>query len=107
MSDELYPLRYEGAEDFPDNIPPRKPERVGRISTKMSKSTNTPEVPKVPKAKYSKTRGEHLKDVVIAVLITGIIAFIGGMVFQGKQQQAIETAVKGASTQTVEAPVKK
>ena len=86
---------------------PINPIRVGRTFKKMSnKSTVAPEV-KAPKAKYAKTRGEHFKDIVIAVLITGIIAFVGGMVFQGKQQQAIETAVKGASTQTVEAPVKK
>lgn len=86
---------------------PINPHRVGRTFKKMSQSKSTPEAPKAPKAKYSKTRGEHFKDIVIAVLITGIIAFVGGMVFQGKQQQAIETAVKGASTQTVEAPVKK
>ena len=85
---------------------PINPYRVGRTFKKMSQKQPTPEV-KAPKAKYSKTRGEHFKDIVIAVLITGIIAFVGGMVFQGKQQQAIETAVKGASTQTVEAPVKK
>lgn len=86
---------------------PINPTRVGRTFTKMSKQTATQPEVKAPKAKYSKTRGEHFKDIVIAVLITGIIAFVGGMVFQGKQQQAIETAVKGASTQTVEAPVKK
>ena len=86
---------------------PINPIRVGRTLTKMSKQTTTQPEVKAPKAKYSKTRGEHFKDIVIAVLITGIIAFVGGMVFQGKQQQAIETAVKGASTQTVEAPVKK
>lgn len=85
---------------------PINPYRVGRTFKKMSQKQSTPEV-KAPKAKYSKTRGEHFKDIVIAVLITGIIAFVGGMVFQGKQQQAIETAVKGASTRTVEAPVKK
>lgn len=87
---------------------PINPHRVGRTFNKMSQTKSTqPEAVKAPKAKYSKTRGEHFKDIVIAVLITGIIAFVGGMVFQGKQQQAIETAVKGASTQTVEAPVKK
>lgn len=88
---DAYALEYE-------DQPFRKPERVGRISTKMSKSNNTPEVPKVPKAKYSKTRGEHIKDVVIAMLVTGIIAFIGGVTHQSNQQQAIETAVKGAQT---------
>lgn len=69
-----------------------------------NKATTRPEV-KAPKAKYSKTRGEHIKDVIIAVLITGIIAFVGGMVFQGEQQAAIETAVKSA--QTVAPEVKK
>lgn len=77
---------------------PINPNRGGRISTKMSKpNNNQPEV-KAPKAKYSKTRGEHIKDVVIAMLVTGIIAFIGGVQFQANQQKAIDTAVKGAQT---------
>lgn len=105
MSEALanYKLEFE---DRPLKITPFA--RMGGKDSKMSKS-NQPatEAPKAPKAKYSKTRGEHIKDVIIAMLVTGIIAFAGGMVFQGKQQQAIETAVKGASTQTVEAPVKK
>lgn len=94
-------------EDIPFIETPINPHRVGRTFKKMSNKSTQPEPVKAPKQKYSKTRGEHFKDIVIAVLITGIIAFVGGMVFQGKQQQAIETAVKGASTQTVEAPVKK
>lgn len=78
---------------------PIKPYRVGRISTKMSQpKTTQPEPVKAPKAKYSKTKGEHFKDIVIAILVTAIIAFVGGMVFQGKQQDAINTAVKGAQT---------
>ena len=77
---------------------PINPYRVGRTFTKMSnKPTAQPEV-KAPKAKYAKTRGEHFKDLVIAVLVAGIIAFIGGMTFQGRQQDAINTAVKGAQT---------
>lgn len=96
-----YPL------EFLDDMPLRKPARVGRTLTKMSKSTNTPEAVKTPKAKYSKTRGEHFKDLVIAVLVAGIIAFVCGMQFQSKQQDAIETAVKGAHTVQAQAPVKK
>lgn len=84
---------------------PINPNRVGRTFNQMSKqSTTQPEVTKALKAKYSKTRGEHIKDIVIAMLVTGIIAFIGGVQFQASQQRAIETAVKGAQT---EAPVKK
>lgn len=89
---------------------PVKPYRVGRTFNKMSnnKSTNTTEAVKAPKAKYSKTRGEHFKDLVIAVLVAGIVAFIGGMQFQGHQQEAINTAVKGAQTVApVDAPSKK
>jgi len=59
----------------------------------MSKESTTP----APvKAKYAKTKGEHRKDLVIAVLVSGIIAFIGGVTFQNSQQDAINTAVKGA-----------
>ena len=77
---------------------PINPYRVGRTFKKMSnKPTAQPEV-KAPKAKYSKTRGEHAKDIIIAMLVTGIITFIGGMTFQANQQRAIETAVKGAHT---------
>ena len=70
-----------------------KTAKSGGKGQKMpNKTTNTPEV-KTGK-KYAKTRGEHFKDIVIAILITGIIAFIGGAVFQSKQQNAITTAVK-------------
>ena len=78
---------------------PAKPIWAGRISTKMSQpKTTQAEAPKASKAKYSKTRGEHAKDIVITALIVGIIAFVGGMTFQGKQQDAINTAVKGVQT---------
>lgn len=85
---------------------PKTPYRVGRISTKMSKEPTTTAAP--VKAKYAKTKGEHTKDLIIAVLVAGIIAFIGGMTFQAKQQEAISTAVKGAQTVApVEATPKK
>lgn len=86
---------------------PINPIRVGRV-TKMTKSQPTPEAPKAAKAKYSKTRGEHIKDVIIAMLVTGIIAFAGGIWFNEGKQQEIETAVKGAQTAApAETPVKK
>lgn len=87
------------------DIPNLRPGRVGRTLNKMSNNKSTAsEAPKAPefakpsKAKYSKTRGEHFKDLVIVMLVTGIIAFVGGVVFQNKQQNAINTAVKGAQT---------
>ena len=53
------------------------------------KSTNT-------KPKYAKTRGEHTKDLIIAILITGVIAFVGGMVFANKQDAEVKNAVSAA-----------
>ena len=88
---------------------PINPYRVGRTFKKMSnnKPTATPEV-KAPKAKYSKTRGEHIKDIIIAMLVTGIIAFSAGIWFNEGKHKEIETAVKGAQTVApVEVPVKK
>lgn len=82
---------------------------VGR-ATKMANNNKTisTEAPKASK-KYSKTRGEHAKDLIIAMLITGIIAFIGGMHFANQQNGRVATAVKNAVTPAVsaQAPAKK
>lgn len=87
---------------------PINPYRVGRTFNKMSKQTATQPEVKAPKAKYSKTRGEHIKDVIIAMLVTGIIAFAAGIWFNEGKQHEIETAIKGAQTVAQpEAPVKK
>lgn len=43
--------------------------------------------------KYQPTRVEVFKTVLIAVLITGMTAFVAGMQFQAKQQDAIQRAV--------------
>lgn len=66
----------------------------------MPKTTQT-EAPKASK-KYAKTRGEHAKDIIIAILVTSIVAFVGGMVFANKQQAKVQQAVKAAQ---VVAPV--
>jgi len=73
---------------------------VGRV--KMTKTTNAPEAK--PVKKYQKSRGEHAKDILIAVLITSVIAFIGGMHFANKHNAEVQNAVKSA---TVNAEVKK
>lgn len=80
-------------------ITTKKPERVGRV--KMTKTISTPEAPKASK-KYQKSRGEHAKDILIAVLITGVVAFVGGTMFANKQNARVEQAVKAAQ---VTAPV--
>lgn len=63
----------------------------------MSKNQPTNE-PKSSK-KYAKTRGEHLKDIVIAVLVSAIIAFVAGMHFANRQHAETANAVS-AATQT-------
>lgn len=86
---DAYALEFE-------DMPLKLSKTAGRISVKkMSKESPTP----APvKAKYAKTKGEHNKDLIIAVLVAGIIAFVGGMTFQARQQDAINTAVKGVQT---------
>lgn len=59
-----------------------------------------------PKKEYAKSRSEHIKDIVIAVFISGVIAFIGGINYQRDQQATVDRAVKSATTQQVEAPKK-
>lgn len=81
-----------------------KPERVGKDS-QMSKAPTTNEAPKVSR-KYAKTRGEHLKDMVIVALVAGLIAFISGMHFSNQQHAATAQAVKAAQV-TATADVKK
>ena len=46
--------------------------------------------------KISKQTIETTKTVVIAVLITGVIAFVGGMRYQASLHAATETKVKQA-----------
>lgn len=44
--------------------------------------------------KEKKFNWETIKTVVIAVLITGIIAFVGGMVYQSKQITQVKAEAK-------------
>lgn len=68
----------------------------------MPNNNKTVEATK-PAKKYNKTRGEHYKDIVIAMLIAGILAFVAGMHFANQHNADISKAA--AAVQTV--PVKK
>lgn len=87
------------------DIPTLIPERVGRV-TKMTKSTQTSEAPKATR-KYAKTRGEHYKDIVIAVLVAGIIAFVAGMHFANQHSAEISKAVSAVQPSASAASAKK
>ena len=84
MADVLdgYSLKYE-------DMPKKKYNLINKGGSKMSK-----EVKQAKVSKYSKTRAEHYKDIVIAVLVTGIIAFLAGATMQSKQQTAVIDAVQ-------------
>lgn len=69
--------------------------RKGGKGNKMP-NTNKIEAAKTAK-KYAKTRGEHIKDVLIAVLVTGIVAFIGGAVFANNHNAEISRAVQSVT----------
>lgn len=85
-------------------IPTINTRKGGKDITKMSKPKND-----TPVKVYQKTRGEHVKDVMIAILVAGIIAFIAGMHFANKQNAKVSEAVNAVTlTQSAEAaPAKK
>lgn len=98
MSEALagYRLKYE-------DYKPKSRKSGGKDIIKMSKNSKQTEAPaKV----YNKTRGEHLKDLVIVALVVSIIAFIGGMQFAEKQNAKVSEAVK-AVTPTASAEASK
>lgn len=74
---------------------PIKPGRVGRAKN-MPKTSPTNEASK-PAKRYQKTRGEHYKDIVIAMLVTAVIGFIVGMHFSNSQHDQTAQAVKAAT----------
>ena len=89
---EAYPLEFE-------DVPFTKPYRVGKDS-KMSKSNQPTSEPKV----YAKTRGEHIKDMVIVALVVGIVAFGLGFKFNADRNSEMQSAVKAAQTAQVATP---
>ena len=94
---EAYTLEFE-------DVPFRKPYRVGRTFKKMSNKSNAVEA---PAKTYNKTRGEHIKDMVIVALVVGIVAFGLGFKFNADRNSEMQSAVKAAQTQVSQSEVKK
>lgn len=84
-----------------DNPKLYRKKAVGRTLTTMSNNKTQAAEPSKPAKKYAKTRGEHYKDIVIAILIAGILAFVAGMHFANQHNADISKAVSSV------APVKK
>jgi len=78
--------------------------RVGKDS-KMSKQAKTVEATEAKS--YNKTRGEHIKDMVIVALVVGIVAFGLGFKFNADRNSEMQNAVKAAQTQVSQSEVKK
>ena len=91
-------------------IPLDERKNYSKIKTtkrKDSKMSNEPIAVKSAK-KYQKARGEHYKDIVIAVLITAVVAFVAGASYANRQQAEVDRAVTEAqSAVQAQAPVKK
>lgn len=50
-------------------------------------------------SKLNKGTVETIKTVVIAVLVTAVVAFIGGMQYAQRQEARVNNAVKSAQAQ--------
>ena len=86
-----YELKYE---DLPKKrYKIIKATRKGGKGSKMSKELKTAKVRK----SYSKTRTEHMKDIVITILVTAILAFIAGAMFQNNQHDVVENALNAVT----------
>ena len=88
-----------GFESHYEDMAPRKlkTRKGGKDIKKMSNNTKADAPSKASNGKkYQKSRGEHAKDILIAILITGVIAFVLGMQFSSGQQARIDNAVKSA-----------
>lgn len=100
---EEHKLHYE---DLPPKKYKFKKGQTAKKGAKMSKEATPKKV-----TKYNKSRGEHAKDLIIAVLVSSIIAFVVGMTFANKQNSQVTEAVQAAETamtaEAVEQPVKK
>lgn len=92
--------------DFIDDPKLNKPERVGK-GIKMSKQNKSTEPNKPAKKAYTPTRMEVVKTVIIAVLITAVVAFICGMNFQKSHDMEVKNAVSQATATAQAANVKK
>lgn len=81
--------------------------RVGRDKKMSNKSTTQAEAPSKATKRYTKTRGEHVKDILIAVLIVGVVAFIGGVHYADSKNAQMQSAVKQAQVSAVDTTAKK
>jgi len=63
----------------------------------MSKKVPATKV-EAPAKSYNKTRGEHFKDIVIAILIVGVVAFALGVRYSENKNAEMQSAVKAATT---------
>jgi nucleoside diphosphate kinase len=82
-----------------EELPEQKRKIIKIGGLKMPKTTNNQEVKQAKTRKvYEKTRGEHIKDVIIAVLITGVIVFVLGVRYANNQNVQLTNAVQAAQT---------
>lgn len=93
-----------------ERVNPKIKTPKGRKDSKMSNKDELQTLPPMVMRgkKYQKSRGEHFKDVVIAILITAIIAFVAGANYASKQQSKVDQVrAEAQSSVEVQPTVKK
>lgn len=68
---------------------------------KVNKMTKQTKVTEKATRSYNKTRGEHLKDIIIAILIVGVVAFIAGVHYSDTKNAQMQSAVQSAQQTAV------
>lgn len=76
-----------------------------RKDRKVKTMPKTEEVQK-PSKKYAKSRTEHYKDVIIAVLLTAIASFIAGTVYADNRNKVINATINRIESSAITAPEK-
>ena len=79
-----------------EELPEQKRKIIKIGGHKMPKNTEVKQAK--TRRVYEKTRGEHIKDVIIAVLITGVIVFVLGVRYANNQNGQLTNAVQAAQT---------
>jgi len=81
-----------------EELPEQKRKIIKIGGLKMPKTTNNTEVKQAKTRRvYEKTRGEHIKDVIIAILVTGVITFMLGVRYANNQAATTATAIQAAT----------
>lgn len=96
-------MEYEELQQPKHKISKQKISKERKMGKDTSNKTNSNEVIRV----YAPSRLEVAKTVLIAMLITGLVAFIAGVSYANRQHESIQAKVDGAVQSAQATPIKK